>query len=90
MKEDVGILIRNNYNITVNFEYCLLDTIPAVITYLINNIPTNYYTKSFKNRIETIIIKKHFKNERVCRDIYQNRKKHGTRLGCGALLWQQT
>ena len=30
MKEDVGILIRNNYNIVVNFEYCvLLDTIPA-------------------------------------------------------------
>ena len=27
---DVGILIRNNYNIAVNFEYCLLlDTIPA-------------------------------------------------------------
>ena len=30
MKDDVGILIRNGYNITVNFEYCLLlDTIPA-------------------------------------------------------------
>ena len=31
MKEDVGILITNNYyNIAVNFEYCLLlDTIPA-------------------------------------------------------------
>ena len=24
MKEDVGILITNNYNIAVNFEYCLL------------------------------------------------------------------
>ena len=30
MKEDVGILITNNYNIVVNFEYrLLLDTIPA-------------------------------------------------------------
>ena len=30
MKEDVGIVITNNYNIAVNFEYCLLlDTIPA-------------------------------------------------------------
>ena len=30
MKEDVGILIMNNYNIAVHFEYChLLDTIPA-------------------------------------------------------------
>ena len=28
MKEDVGIVITNNYNIAVNFEYCLLDTIP--------------------------------------------------------------
>ena len=27
MKEDVGIVITNNYNIAVNFEY--LDTIPA-------------------------------------------------------------
>ena len=26
MKEDVRILITNNYNIAVNFEYCLLDT----------------------------------------------------------------
>ena len=26
MKEDVGIVITNNYNIV---EYCLLDTIPA-------------------------------------------------------------
>ena len=25
MKEDVGIVVTNNYNI----EYCLLDTIPA-------------------------------------------------------------
>ena len=30
MKEDVGIVIINNYNIAVNFEYCLLlDTVPA-------------------------------------------------------------
>ena len=29
MKEDVGNVITNNYNIAVNFEYCLLDTIPA-------------------------------------------------------------
>ena len=30
MKEDVGIVITNNYNIAVNFEYCLLlDTVPA-------------------------------------------------------------
>ena len=28
MKEDVEILITNNYNIAVNFEY-LLDTIPV-------------------------------------------------------------
>ena len=58
--------MRNNIDITVNFEYCfLLDVIPAeninavnyiVITYLINNLPTNYYTDSFKNRIETRII----------------------------------
>ena len=32
MKEDVGIVITNNYNIAVNFEYCLLlDTIPENI-----------------------------------------------------------
>ena len=60
MKEDVGIVITNNYNIAVNFEYCLLlDTIPAenriVITYLIKHLP-----ELFKNRIETRIIKKHF------------------------------
>ena len=59
--------MRNNVDIRVNFEYCfLLDVIPAenwfnavnyiVITYLINNLPTNYYTDSFKNRIETRII----------------------------------
>ena len=24
MKEDVRILVTNNYNIAVNFEYCLL------------------------------------------------------------------
>ena len=30
MKEDVGIVIINNYNIAVNFGYCLLlDTVPA-------------------------------------------------------------
>ena len=29
MKENVGIVITNNYNISVNFEYRLLDTIPA-------------------------------------------------------------
>ena len=30
MKEDVGIVITNNYNFAVNFEYCLLlDPIPA-------------------------------------------------------------
>ena len=64
MKEDVGIVITNNYNIAVNFEYCLLlDTIPAenintvnknriVITYLIKNLP-----EFFKNRIKTRIIK---------------------------------
>ena len=40
--------------------------------------------KLFKNRIETRIIKNIFKNERVCRDIYQNRKSTGTRW-----LWQQ-
>ena len=29
-KEDVGIVITNNYNIAVNFVYCLLlDTVPA-------------------------------------------------------------
>ena len=86
MKEDVGIVITNNYNIAVNFEYCLLlDTIPAEnintvnITYLIKNLP-----ELFKNRIETRIIKNILKNERVCRDIYQNRKSTGTRW-----LWQQ-
>ena len=40
--------------------------------------------KLFKNRIETRIIKNILKNERVCRDIYQNRKSTGTRW-----LWQQ-
>ena len=30
---------------------------------------TNYYTESFKNRIETKIIKNIFKNGIVCRDI---------------------
>ena len=30
MKEDVGIVITNNYNIAVKFEYCfLLGSIPA-------------------------------------------------------------
>ena len=30
MIEDVGIVITNNYNIAVNFDYCLLlDPIPA-------------------------------------------------------------
>ena len=30
MKEDVGIVITNNYNIVVYFVYCLLlNTIPA-------------------------------------------------------------
>ena len=29
------------------------------------------FTELFKNRIETRIIKKHFKNEKECRDIYQ-------------------
>ena len=54
MKEDVGILITNNYNIAGNFEYCLLlDPIPAenihtnriVITYLINNLPSYFKTE---------------------------------------------
>ena len=47
--------------------------------YLIKNLP-----ELFKNRIETRIIKNILKNERVCRDIYQNRKSTGTRW-----LWQQ-
>ena len=57
MKEDVGIVITNNYNIAVNLEYCLLlDTIPAenintvnetrVITYLINNLLSYLKTES--------------------------------------------
>ena len=30
MKENVGVVIKNNYNIAVNFEYCLLlNTVPA-------------------------------------------------------------
>ena len=33
MKE---VLIMNNYNIAVNFEYCLLDTIPAEIINTVN------------------------------------------------------
>ena len=36
MKEDVEVLITNNYNIAVNFEYCLLDTIPAEIISTVN------------------------------------------------------
>ena len=47
--------------------------------YLIKNLP-----ELFKNRIETRIIKNILKNERVCSDIYQNRKSTGTRW-----LWQQ-
>ena len=47
--------------------------------YLIKNLP-----ELFKNRIQTRIIKNILKNERVCRDIYQNRKSTGTRW-----LWQQ-
>ena len=47
--------------------------------YLIKHLP-----ELFKNRIETRIIKNILKNERVCRDIYQNRKSTGTRW-----LWQQ-
>ena len=45
----------------------------------IKNLP-----ELFKNRIETRIIKNILKNERVCRDIYQNQKSTGTRW-----LWQQ-
>ena len=30
MKEDVGIVITNNYNIAVNFEYCLLQKISVL------------------------------------------------------------
>ena len=33
----------------------------------------------FKNRIKTRILKNILKNERVCRDIYKNRKSTGTR-----------
>ena len=36
MKEDVGILITNSYNIAVKFEYCLLDTIPAENINIVN------------------------------------------------------
>ena len=83
MKEDVGIVIINNYNIAVNFGYCLLlDTVPAVnesSIHLIKSLP-----EFFKNRIKTRIIKNILKNERVCRDVYQNRKSTGTRW-----LWQQ-
>ena len=38
--------------------------------YLIKNLP-----EFFKNRIETRIRKNILKNEKVCRDIYQNRNK---------------
>ena len=91
MFKNVEIVITNNYNIAVDFEYCLLlDTIPAenintikgnrmVITYLIKNLP-----EFFKNRFETRVIINILKNERVCRDKYQNRKSTGTRW-----LWQQ-
>ena len=37
MKEDVGIVIINNYNIAVKFEYCLLlDTVPAENISIVN------------------------------------------------------
>ena len=36
MKEDVGIVITNNYNIAVTFEYCLLDTVPAKNISIVN------------------------------------------------------
>ena len=38
------------------------------------------FTQLFKNRIETRIIKNIFLNERVCRDIYQNRNKHRNKM----------
>ena len=38
------------------------------------------FTKLFKNGIETRIIKNILKNERVCGDIYQNRKKHRNKM----------
>ena len=41
------------------------------------------FTELFKNRIETRIIKNVFKNEGVCRDIYQNRKKAQEQDGFG-------
>ena len=53
------ILIRNNYNIVVNFEHCLLlDTIPAEN---INAVNETEFAELFKNGIETRIIKKHLK-----------------------------
>ena len=33
-----------------------INAVNVVITFLIDNLPTNYYTESFKNRIETRII----------------------------------
>ena len=75
----------------VNFEYCLLDTIPVkkyrcckgnriVIMYLIKNLP-----ELFKNRIETRIIKKHLKKMKEYVGIYiKTEKSTGTRW-----LWQQ-
>ena len=47
-----------------------------------HNILTHNIMRSDKQL--TRIIKNIFKNERVCRDIYQNRKSTGTRW-----LWQQ-
>ena len=57
MKEDVAILMTNNYNIAVNFEYCLLGhqycrknqyckLNRIVIMYLINNLPSYLKTES--------------------------------------------
>ena len=60
-KEDVGILIMSNYNITVNFEYCLLlDTIPEEN---INSVNETEYSTSISSTIQPGYLKTESKQE---------------------------
>ena len=68
----IPVLIKYKCNLYCDHNNYIHATIVMHVIYIQNCIPT------YK------IIKNIFKNERVCRDIYQNRKSTGTRW-----LWQQ-
>ena len=85
------------FKIAVHFEYCTClhscrkyqgcKWNRTVITYLVYNLPTNYYSKSFKKKIETMII--FFLNERICKHISKPIKGQEQDWD-GALLWQKS